>query len=299
MRIYRWLRFILVPVSILTMSFSAFMVVRIITDYQKGDEVHRAISEQFVLPPKTLPPRAPEAVSEAEPGIETPSVALSADPQRPGETPSGTAPQLSPTGTLRPPDAPPTPLPETAPIAVDFDGLKRMNGDCIGWIYIPDTVVSYPVMQTDNNSRYLETLPDGTTNKEGSIFMDFRSDPGLSDRNTVLYGHNMNNGSMFAVLKKYRRSTFFDAHRTAYYLTPDGDYKITVFACLTVSATGEAYDMFQRAEDLRAYIRSALPKANASAAIDVDSVEQIVTLSTCTGSFGSRIVLLGLVGRLS
>ena len=297
MRAYRWLRFILIPFAILAMGFSAFMVIRTVTEYQKGDAVYLSISEQYVLSPKTSSPHATVGASETEPGFESVPTVPSDHPEGPAMTPSDTDPQ--PAETTLPTEIPSTPLPETAPIGVDFEGLKRMNKECIGWIYIPDTVVSYPVMQANNNSRYLDILPDGTANKEGSIFMDCRNDPGLSDRNTILYGHNMNNGSMFAVLSKYRRSSFFNAHRTIYYLTPDGDYKITVFACLTVSATGEAYDMFQRAEDLRAYIRSALPKANASAGIDVDRVERIFTLSTCTGSFESRTVLLGLMERLS
>ena len=296
-RVYRWLRFILIPAVILMMGVSAFMTVRILLDYRKSSMSYRSIDEQFVLPPKTTAPYEADVMHEQTIAPELPTY----EPPVGAEdgTPAFTDAELQPNETSIPTEIPVTPLPETAPIGVDFAGLKQMNSECIGWIYIPDTVVSYPVMHTKNNSKYLDMLPDGTSNKAGSIFMDFRCDEALSDRNTIVYGHNIQNGSMFAVFEKYERRSFFDAHRTVYYLTPDGDYKITVFACMTVSATGEAYDLYEDAESLHSYLRSALNKSRVSSSIDVDRIDRIFTFSTCTGKYGTRIVLLGVPERLS
>ncbi len=276
--------------------FSAFMVIRIALDYRKGEDNYRMLDQQFVLPPKT--PIQEATVYAPEAMLETDLPTIAASDEAEDGTPSPSDTELQPKETPFPTETPATTFSETAPISVDFDGLLKLNDECIGWIYIPDTSVSYPVMHANNNSKYLDKLPDGTDNKVGSIFMDFRCDEDLTDRNTIIYGHNMQNGSMFAVFEKYEKRSFFDTHRTVYYLTPDGDYKITVFACATVSATGESYSLYENVQSLHAYLKSVLKGAHVSAPVDADRIDRIITLSTCTGRYGTRIVLLGIAERL-
>ena len=175
---------------------------------------------------------------------------------------------------------------------MDFEVLSQINSDLYAWVRVPGTKIDYPVMQTTNNSKYLTVLPDGTKNKAGSIFMDTRNNADLSDCNTVIYGHRLRDGSMFSPLNKYKEQAFFDAHRIGYFLTPDRNYTLTVFACMTVSAIGEAYEMYVTPESLQTYLAQALKDAKLTDAIDVGTVERIVTLSTCTGNFGTRTVLL-------
>ena len=77
---------------------------------------------------------------------------------------------------------------------VDFESLQAINKDVVGWIFIEDTVVNYPVLHSKkNNDEYLYTTYDGKQNNSGSIFADYRNNADFTDDNTVLYGHNMKN----------------------------------------------------------------------------------------------------------
>ena len=92
--------------------------------------------------------------------------------------------------------------------AVDFESLRESGPDIIGWLNLPDTVINYPVTQTDDNEYYLHHLYDGTYNKVGCLFADYENKADFSDRNTIIYGHNMRDGSMFAVLNEYDEQSY-------------------------------------------------------------------------------------------
>ena len=114
--------------------------------------------------------------------------------------------------------------------SVDFEALRENGPDIIGWLSLPDTVLNYPVTQTDNNEYYLNHLYDGTYNKVGCLFADYENQAGFSDRNTIVYGHNMRDGSMFALLNRYDEQSYFDTHRQMYLVTPKGGYVMEIFA---------------------------------------------------------------------
>ena len=96
------------------------------------------------------------------------------------------------------------PLKGEVDIDIDFEALISDNQEVVGWIYAPNTDVNYPVLQTKDNRKYLHKGLDGKYLRSGSIFMDYRNDELLSDRNYILYGHSMRNGSMFGALLKYK-----------------------------------------------------------------------------------------------
>ena len=293
-RLYRVLRWILIPFVLLVMAVSTAQLIRIVLEYRVGEETYQSVSEQFVSPVNV----SGENIHKLPSRSENPNASETPLPQTGEQT--AQPQQENPGSTLSPVSAE-TPQPAAtryAPIQVDFDRLLEMNGECVGWIYIPDTNINYPVMQADNNSKYLTILPDGSKNKAGSIFMDARNDPDLNDCNTVIYGHRLRDGSMFTPLNKYKTRSYFKSHQTVYYLTPDADYEITIFACMTVSAIGDAYEMYNDSESLRTYLRQALQEDGVFDSIDPDQVDRIITLSTCTGNFGTRTVLLGTFVRL-
>ena len=101
---------------------------------------------------------------------------------------------------------------ETSPVSVDFEALRQLGGDVIGWICLPDTVINYPVVQGRDNSYYLDHFPDGTSSVGGSIFADCACPSDFSGQNTILYGHNMRDGSMFALIDDYIDPAFCEAH---------------------------------------------------------------------------------------
>ena len=89
-------------------------------------------------------------------------------------------------------------------LLVDFDELAAVNGDVAAWIDFPGQPISYPVVQGDDNSRYLRLSFKGSSSSSGAIFLDYRNDGLMKDGNTIIYGHNMRNGSMFGLLRRYQ-----------------------------------------------------------------------------------------------
>ena len=87
---------------------------------------------------------------------------------------------------------------------VDFAGLKAINKDVIGWLNVEALDISYPMVRGTDNDYYLHRTFKKEDNFAGSIFMDYLNNPNLKDQNTIIYGHNMKNGSMFGTLEQFR-----------------------------------------------------------------------------------------------
>lgn len=134
---------------------------------------------------------------------------------------------------------------EIAPKKVDFKALQAENPDIVGWIYCKDTVIDYPVLKGKDNDQYLYHDYTGAYNIDGSIFVDAENRDGFVDSNTIVYGHHMNSGSMFAGLIKWADQDYYKKHKVIWLLTPEQDYKIQLFAGHHVDAHSEAYDIAQ------------------------------------------------------
>ena len=106
--------------------------------------------------------------------------------------------------------------PQSRYLEIDFAGLKAVNPDVIAWIQILALDISYPVVQGKDNAYYLHHLFSGESNINGSIFVDCHNQPDFTDQNTIVYGHNMKNGSMFGTLDKYQDQTLFEQHPEFY-----------------------------------------------------------------------------------
>ncbi len=202
--------------------------------------------------------------------------------------------------TPPPSAAPGAAAPEPPPISVDFAALQGENPDVIGWIYCPDTEVNYPILHSDDNRYYLRRLSDGTYNTAGSIFADCRNSADLSEENVILYGHNMYNGSMFALLPKYAGQEFYDAHPVWYLLTPSKNYKVELFAGFVTSTKSLVYSVFrEKAEDGRSCTDQAWEDSDfrgVDAPVDGD---RTLTLSTCSYEFtDARYVVMGILREM-
>lgn len=92
---------------------------------------------------------------------------------------------------------------------INFDILKSKNKDIVAWIYSEGTQINYPIVQSKDNDYYLRRLLDGTYNQGGTIFMDYRNNKNFEDYNTIIYGHNMKNNTMFGTLINYKKSRIF------------------------------------------------------------------------------------------
>ncbi|MDR0314378.1 MAG: sortase, partial [Oscillospiraceae bacterium] len=99
---------------------------------------------------------------------------------------------------------------------IDLEGIKKVNPEIVGWVLIEDSKVSYPLLQTMDNNKYLKLTYDLKQSNFGSIFIDFNNNADMSDQHTIIYGHNTRNGSMFGSLKSYRDADYFKSHPYIY-----------------------------------------------------------------------------------
>lgn len=185
-------------------------------------------------------------------------------------------------------------LPETAPITVDFDALRAVNPDVIGWIWCEGTVINYPVLQAEDDDYYLHRSFDGSYNAAGSIFAEAMNGRDFQDANTILYGHHMRNGAMFAGLEDWQDPAFAAEHPVMWILTPRRDYKVYLISGYTTSALSTVYTVFPSAgEALDEYLAEALGNSDFSPA-EVPEAEKYVVLSTCSYVFDyARYVIHG------
>lgn len=183
---------------------------------------------------------------------------------------------------------------EYAPIQIDFDALRQDSPDVVGWIYCPDTVLNYPVVQGQDNDFYLRHLADQTYNYSGSIFVDSRNAGDFSDFHTIVYGHNMRNGSMFSVLEEFRDPEFRKAHPVMYLLTPEQDYKLEIMAGILTDGNSPLYTRPGTQEAFHAFVEQFWKEADFAAEVDPSNVEKTVCLSTCAYDFEeARYLVLG------
>ncbi len=186
---------------------------------------------------------------------------------------------------------------ETVPISVNFDELKNSYDDVIGWIYSENTPINYPVVQGQDNDYYLRRLPNGKWDIAGSIFADFRNSPDFNDLNTVIYGHNMKNDSMFGKLEKYKTQEYYDAHPVMYLFTPDKSYKILLISAYTTSAgSNDTYCIPNDKNEQKEIIENALAKSTFTTDVEINEQDRLITLSTCADDYDdARYVVVGVL----
>lgn len=185
-------------------------------------------------------------------------------------------------------------LSKTVPIRVDFDILHQENPDIVGWIYSPDTPINYPIVQGEDNQYYLHRMADGSYNAGGCIFMDFRNSSDLTDRNTLIYGHNMTNQSMFGTLCNYKDQSYYDKHPVLWILIPGTAYRVELIAGYVTPADSDSYSVFDSQEALDTHLQDILELSTFVPESIPEDIQQIVTLSTCSYEYNAaRYVVVG------
>jgi sortase B len=167
---------------------------------------------------------------------------------------------------------------------IDFDALKAVNPEIVGWIYQKDTVINYPVTHGTDNDKYLHTAFDGTWNGGGCIFLDCNNEGNFSDFNNILYGHHMKDGSMFRCLRGYtKEENYYDGHKQFELITPDAKYHLIVFAAYITPADSQTYTLSCGSDDAKQeFIGTAMSLSEIKTDdLAVGSSDRIVTLSTC------------------
>ena len=250
------LRLLLTAALALVLAVSVGMLIRQNIQYREGEEAYAEAEALVELPDLSQLPR-PEPVPEEAPSEE--EIA-------PEEQPVYVDPYAD---ALR---------------NMDFSALREVNSDVLGWILIPGTAVSYPVVQGTDNDYYLNHTWKKWTSVVGSIFLECQNSRDLSDFNTIIYGHRMNNGSMFASLKNYKKQSWWSDHPCVYITDDSGSHKYEIFAAYEVSTEGETYRLgFGSDREKQAFIDYCLAQSVIDTGVVPRTYDRILTLSTCTG----------------
>ena len=182
------------------------------------------------------------------------------------------------------------------PIEINFEALKNKNKDIIAWLYSEGTPINYPVVQAKDNDYYLRRLLDGTYNQSGTIFMDYKNNSNFEDYNTIIYGHNMKNDTMFGTLTNYKKQEYFNEHQNMYLFTENKNFKIELFAGYITSSESDIYNFPKDMNSNEKLIKTAKEKSTFKSDVEVNSDDKIITLSTCSYDYeNARYVLLGVL----
>lgn len=177
-------------------------------------------------------------------------------------------------------------LESTASLYVDsgISEFIKAHTEAVGWIKFEDDLISYPIMQAEDNSKYAIKDADGNDSETGAIFLDYRSSADFTDSNTIIYGHNMRDRSMFGALKNYKEDLgFLDDHKYFQIITPEGSGRYMLFAFMDVPKNSYIYDVCgDNTSRMREFLDTIEYKTYIDTGIEPTVDDKIITLSTCT-----------------
>ena len=245
----------LMLVLALILAFSAFRLVRGGLDYRRGDQDY-AEAEALAglealpgLPDPTPVPTAPAAEGEAAAPGETPAVYV--DPYA------------------------------EALKNMDFAALREVNSEVLGWILIPGTRISYPLVQGADDEYYLNHTWRGSRSAVGAIFVEAQNSADLSDFHTIIYGHRMNNGSMFHSLASYQDLSYWQAHPYVYITDDSGSRKYEIFAAYEAGVTTPTYRLgFSTQIGKESFLEHCTTSSVIETGVVPTVYDRILTLST-------------------
>lgn len=180
------------------------------------------------------------------------------------------------------------------PAFIDFDSLHEISEDVVAWLYAPGTKINYAIAQAKDNDYYLHRLLDGATASGGTLFADYRCSSEFTDWNTIVYGHNMKNGTMFAELMNYRNPAYYEEHPVMYLYIPGKRYKLELIAGYTTNVDDMIFSVPSSKEERDKIIDHACRVSSFISDTTADSKDKLVTMSTCSYAYdNARYVVIG------
>ncbi|MFD2611331.1 class B sortase [Paenibacillus gansuensis] len=269
-----WWKRLIVPVCTAVFLFSSYKVAATYEGKVQNDKLYEQVRQEFASP-------APQT-NQSERGEPRQQPPL---PKAP--LPAGTedAPE-----TAVKPAAEPAAKPEVLPV---YKKLLAQNKDTVGWIRVPGTPIDYPVVQTKDNSYYIHHNFKRKRSAWGAIFMDYRNAPDGDNRNTILYGHHMKDGSMFKGLTQYRKESFFNKNMMISFSTKYEEIEYEVFS-VYVAEADEPYlqTSFRSGRDYTDFLVQLQQKSLFSRGLAFSKNDKILTLSTCSYEYeNARLVV--------
>lgn len=182
---------------------------------------------------------------------------------------------------------------QSAPV-MEFSGLKKQNEQIELWLTLSGTGIDYPVVIGEDNRYYLTHTAQKKSSSYGAIFADYRTNIEQLDFNTVIYGHNIRGGRMFAGLIDFKKQKFFDDHKTGWLYTPEETYRLEIFACIVTKPDSEIYRYcFESLSERQEHIEMLKREAVCWREIGIGANDRILTLSTCSYEYkNARTVVL-------
>lgn len=169
-------------------------------------------------------------------------------------------------------------------LEVNFDNLRKINPDTVGWIKVNGTKINYPFVHTNDNEYYLKHTFDKTSNKKGWVFLDFRNDIENLSENTILYAHGLVNNQMFGSMRKVIKPTWYNNknNHIITVATPSGTRHFKVFSSYTILP--ESYYIttnFKTEDEFKIFIDTIKQRSVYNYGVDVNINDKILTLSSC------------------
>ena len=272
------LRLIIIIILAAVLLFSVVMLLKDLLEYRKAASVYSEARDIAGIPQLL-------------------EYAASADTEVPAATsaePDGAKAESAP--AAEPAEAEPEEAEDpllSALSEADLTALQSINSDVIGWILIPGTKISYPIVHSGNNDYYLNRNWKKDWSSVGSIFLDCKNSSDLSDFNSLIFGHRMKDGSMFASLPKYFSQNYWQEHPSVYVLLPGRVLRYDIYAAYEAPEAGPAYDIdFYSTDAKESYIRYGIRCSAVNTGVVPTAEDNIITLVTCTGrGYTSRIVV--------
>ncbi len=178
---------------------------------------------------------------------------------------------------------------------VNIEKIQEKYENILGYIKIEGTNINYPIVQGEDNNYYLSHLPNGEKNKMGSIYLDYRNN-GFDDDNTIIYGHNMNDGTMFSELENYKRNDYYKNHKSYMIYTESGNLKVEILAAYIADASKEGLPINFEDDEREKYLQKVAKSNILDSNVNIKVEDKIITLCTCADVYDtSRLVLIGKV----
>ena len=189
--------------------------------------------------------------------------------------------------------------PAAASSAKTFDELVAVNSEVFAWLTVHGTNIDYPVTQTADNMKYVNTNAEGDYSLSGSIFLDYRNSADFSDAASIIYGHHMTKRTMFGEIGGFADKKFFDTHATGSLFFGGESHGIEFFAFVHTSAYDSAVLSPRTAPDAE-YLANLLDAAMHTRDVGVSAEDKIILLTTCSSaSTNGRDILVGRITGVS
>ena len=177
---------------------------------------------------------------------------------------------------------------------INLFALQSVNSDLIGWISIPETKLSYPLVQGEDNDYYLHRTWNGESSIVGSVFVDYLNSPDLSDFHTIIYAHHMMDGTMFGSLREYKHQSYWEKHKYIYIYDDRGVHRYEIFSVYEANVESDTYRiLFKTDQEKQEFLDECMNQSVIRTDVVPTFQDRIITLSTCTntGSYATRWVV--------